>query len=87
MDITFSVLRMMAFIMKDDLGLPNTLSSHTFCNEVEYPSSPIFQHYSRVEWLRDSKVVDVLVYLFLYNIDRHQITICPFSLKMYETLI
>ena len=42
---------------------------------TKYPFSPILQHYSRVEWLRDSKVMHVLVYLFRYGIDRHQIQV------------
>ena len=37
--------------------------NHIFCNEVDNLFSTIFQHYSIIEWLRDNKVMHVLVYL------------------------
>ena len=61
--------------------------NQTLCNEVEYLFSPIFQFYSIIEWLRDNKVMHVLVYLFLYSIDMTPILICPFSLIRSVSLI
>ena len=43
--------------MTNDLGCQTFYPIHTFCIKVEYLSSSIFEHYSRVEWLRNNKVV------------------------------
>ena len=80
-------LRIISFITKDDFVLTNTVSQSYIYHGVEYLFSPIFQNYSRVEWLRDNKVMHVLGYVFLCSIDRTRILICPFSLIGSESLV